>query len=140
MGFLSKTQIWKDSSNRLDDVDSCLDALIYKGSRALEVQPSVLQYSWFRHSSFIYGNCVHQINRLDDSFYGPNAPSLDMEIACSNSATVLALGQHRPNVALFREEFLRDLESQSHSYPSGRLMSTVRTSPRYFKSNAHLNL
>jgi hypothetical protein len=46
----------------------------------------------------------------------------------------------RSDAALFRKEFLRNLESRSHSYRSGRLMSTVWTTPRYFKSDAHLNL
>jgi hypothetical protein len=41
MRFLSKTQIWEDSG---------------------KVQPFRRQSSWSRHSSFIYGNCVHQIN------------------------------------------------------------------------------
>jgi hypothetical protein len=39
MGFLSKTQIWEDSCNHPDDVDSCSDALIYKASCAFKVQP-----------------------------------------------------------------------------------------------------
>jgi hypothetical protein len=83
MGFLSETQIWEDSCNRLDDMDSHSDALIYKASQAFKVQPSEQQYSWSRCSSFIYGNCVHQINRPDDSSFGLDVPSLDMEIACS---------------------------------------------------------
>jgi len=39
-GFLSKTQIWEDSCNRPDDVDSCPDALIHKASRAFKIQTS----------------------------------------------------------------------------------------------------
>jgi len=83
MGFLSKTQIWEDSCNRPDDVDSHPDALIHKASRAFKIKTSGLQSSWFGRASYIYGNCVHQINRLDDHSYGPDVQSLDMKIACS---------------------------------------------------------
>jgi hypothetical protein len=75
MGFLSKTQIWKDNCNRPDDVRSRPDALLHKARRAYKVQPSGRHSSWSGCSNFIYGNCVHQFNR-------PDAPSLDMEIAC----------------------------------------------------------
>jgi hypothetical protein len=68
---------------RPDDVYSRPDALIHKSSRAFKVQPTEQQSSWSGCSSFIYGNCVHQINRPDDSCYGPDMPSLDMEISCS---------------------------------------------------------
>jgi hypothetical protein len=40
MGFLSKTQIWEDSCNCLDDVDSRPDALIRKASRVFKNQTS----------------------------------------------------------------------------------------------------
>jgi hypothetical protein len=40
MGCLSKTQIWEDHCNRLDDVDSHLDALIHKASIAFKIQTS----------------------------------------------------------------------------------------------------
>jgi len=83
MVFISKTQIWEDSCNSLDDVDSLPDALIYKASYAFKVQLSGRQYSWSGRSSFIFGNCVHQINNLDNRCYSPDAPSLDMEIVCS---------------------------------------------------------
>jgi hypothetical protein len=81
--FLSKTQIWEDSCNHLDDVCSRPDTLIHKASRAFKVQPFGRQSSWSGRSSFIYGNCVHQINRPDDICYGSDAPSLDMETACN---------------------------------------------------------
>jgi hypothetical protein len=45
MGFLSKTQIWEDSCNRPDDVDSRLDALIHKVSRTFKIQMSKRQSS-----------------------------------------------------------------------------------------------
>jgi hypothetical protein len=73
MGFLSKTQIWKDSFNRLDDVDSRSDALIHKASSAFKIKTSGRQSSWSERACYTYGNCVHQINRPDDMFYGPNA-------------------------------------------------------------------
>lgn len=88
MGFLSKTQIWEDSCNRLEYMDSRPDALIHKACRAFKIQTSGRQSSWSRCSCFIYENCVHQINRPDDRCYGPNAPSLVMEIVCNESATV----------------------------------------------------
>jgi hypothetical protein len=61
--------------------------------RAYQVQP-------FGRSSFLYGNYVHQFNRLDVSLQGPDAPSLIMVISCSRSETVWTLGQHRPDPAL----------------------------------------
>jgi hypothetical protein len=39
-GLCSKTQIWEDSCNRLDDVCSRLNAILDKASRAYKVQPS----------------------------------------------------------------------------------------------------
>jgi hypothetical protein len=83
MGFLSKTQIWEDSCNCPNDVDSRPDALIHKASRAFKIRTSERRSSWSERPSFIYGNCVHQINRSDNISYDPDAPSLDMEIPCS---------------------------------------------------------
>jgi hypothetical protein len=40
MGFLSKTQIWEDSCNHPDDVDSRSDTLIHKASHAFKIQTS----------------------------------------------------------------------------------------------------
>jgi len=40
MGFLSKSQIWKDRCNRSDDVDSRPDALIRKANWAFKIQMS----------------------------------------------------------------------------------------------------
>jgi hypothetical protein len=73
MGFLSKTQIWEDRFNRPEDVDSCPDALIHKASCAFKIQMSGRQLSWFECASYIYGNCVHQINRSDDHSLDPDA-------------------------------------------------------------------
>jgi hypothetical protein len=60
IGFLSQTQIWEDSCNRLDDVcshpddvRSSPDAILDKASRAEEVQPSERQTPWPRHSDLI---------------------------------------------------------------------------------------
>jgi len=72
--FFPKTHLWEDSWNRLDNVFSCSDALLHKASRVFKVQPSGHQSSCFGCSSFIYENCVHQFNRLDDSLHGPDAP------------------------------------------------------------------
>jgi hypothetical protein len=48
---------------------------------------------------------MHQINRPDDHSYGPDARSLNMEIACSESVTVRTIGQHRPDAAQIKKEF-----------------------------------
>jgi hypothetical protein len=105
MGFPSKTQIWEDRCNRPDDVDSCPVALIHKASLVFKIQTSRRQSSWSGHVSYLYGNCMHLINRLDDHSLGPDARSLDMEIVCSLSATVRTIQQHRPDEAQIRKEF-----------------------------------
>jgi hypothetical protein len=76
MGFLSKTQIWEDRCNHLDNVDFCLGVLIHKASRAFKIQTSGF-------ASSLYGNCVHLINLPEDYSLGPDVQSLDMKIACS---------------------------------------------------------
>jgi hypothetical protein len=43
-----------------------------------------------------------------------------MVIACSRGATFQTLGQHRPEVTLFRKDLQGFMESQLHSSPSGR--------------------
>jgi hypothetical protein len=83
MRFLSKTQIWEDGCNRPDDVDSHPNAFIHKASRSFKIKTSRRQSSWSERASYIYGNYMHQINRSNDMFYGPDARSLDMEIAYS---------------------------------------------------------
>jgi len=88
MRFLSKTQIWEDRCNRPDDVDSCPDAIIHMASIAFKIHMSGRQSSWSGRASYLYGNCVHMINRPDDHSLGPNARSLDMGIASSWSTTV----------------------------------------------------
>jgi hypothetical protein len=79
--FFSKTQIWEDSCNRPDDVDSQPDALIHKASRAFKIHTFERRSSWSRPASFIYENCVHQIHRPDDRCHVLDMPNLDMEIA-----------------------------------------------------------
>jgi hypothetical protein len=110
MGFLFKTQIWEDRCNCLDDVDSRPDTLIHKASCAFKIQTSGRKHSWSGRSSYIYGNCMHLINRLDDHSFGPDARSLNMEIAYSQSATVRMIRQYRSNVAQIRKEFHRNFE------------------------------
>jgi hypothetical protein len=83
MRFLSKTQIWEERYNRPNNVDSRPDALIHKASRAFKIQTSGRQSSWSGRASYLDGKCVHLINRLDDHSFGPDALSLNMEIACS---------------------------------------------------------
>jgi len=127
MRFLSKTQIWEDSCNRQDDVSSHPNAILDKASGAYKVQPSECQSSLSGRSSFIYGNCVHQFNRLDVSLHGPDTPRLDMEIECRHCADVRGTPSGRGS---FRERISANLESRSHSCPSGHLMSTIRKGPR----------
>jgi len=72
------------------------------------------------------------LHGLVDHSLGLDVRSLDMEIACSWSATVrtrLKLGKN----------FNEILESRSHSCPFGRLMSTVQTTPRFIKPDDYLN-
>jgi hypothetical protein len=79
MGFLSKTEIWEDSCNCPEDVDSRPDEIIHKVSRAFKIQTSERRSSWSGHGSFIYGNCMQQIHRPDDSLHGPDVPSLERQ-------------------------------------------------------------
>jgi hypothetical protein len=104
-GFPSKTQICKDRCNRLDDVDSRLDALIHKASIAIQIQTSGRQSSWSERPSIRYGNCVHQISRPDDHPLGPEARNLYIKIICSGRATVRTTRHHHPDAAHFRKEF-----------------------------------
>jgi hypothetical protein len=106
--FLSKTQIWEDLCKRSDDVDSRSDALIQKASRAFKIQTSGRQPRWSGRVSYLYGNCVHLINRSDDYSLGPDAWGLDMEIVCDWSATVWMTRQYRPDTAQIRKEFQRN--------------------------------
>jgi hypothetical protein len=139
-GFLSKTQIWKDCYNRPDDVDSRPDALIHKASIAIQIQTSGRQSTWSGRASNRYGNCVHQISRLDDHPSGQDPRSFYMEINCSERETVRTIGQHRPDTALKQERFsAKFLEFRSHNCPSGRPMTTVRTAPSFIKPDAQLN-
>jgi hypothetical protein len=80
-----------------------------------------------------------RFRRPDDGIHGSDARASYMEIAFI-WFTVWTIGKHRSDAAQFRKEFLRNLESRLHSGPSGRLMPTVWTAPRYFKPDAHLNL
>lgn len=105
MGFLSKTQIWEDLCNCPDNVDSRSDALIYMASCAFKIQTSGLQHSWSRCASYIYGNCMHLINRPDDYSLSPDLRSLNMEIAYNWSVTVQTTWQHRLDQAQIRKEF-----------------------------------
>jgi len=97
--FLSKTQIWEDCCNRPNDVDSSPDALIHKACIVIQIQTSRRQSAWSEHLCIRYGNCVLQINRLDDRSPSLDVRSLYMQITCSGSATVQTTGHHRPDAA-----------------------------------------
>jgi len=95
--------------------------------------------------------------RLDASLHGPDARATYMEIASIRSTIQTTIPMVRTCEALIwklrvakvppsgrqgnivqtwlksGKNFSKILESRSHSCPSGRLMSTVRTAPRYFK-------
>jgi hypothetical protein len=85
-------------------------------------------------------NCVHQISCPNDHPPGPDPRSLYMEITYSERATVWTTGHHRPDAALKPERSsVKFLEFRSHSCPSGRPMTTVRTTPSFIKPDAYLN-
>jgi len=115
MDFLSKTQIWEDICNRPGDVDSRPDMLIHKASSAFKIKTSRLQSSWSGHACYTYGNCLHQINRLDDHSLGPDERTLDMKL---RAAEVRPSRRHG-NIVKTRlksgKNFSEILESQSHS-------------------------
>jgi hypothetical protein len=50
--FFPKTQIWEDSCNRPDDVDSRPDTPIHKVSIVFKIQTSGCQSSWSRRASY----------------------------------------------------------------------------------------
>jgi len=105
-----------------------------------------------------------KFRRPDDSLYGPDAWATYMKIACiwSTVRTTIPLVRTREaliwklrtakvrpsgrqgNTIRLRlkigKNFSEILGSWSHSCLSGRLMSTVRTAPRFIKPDAHLNL
>jgi hypothetical protein len=125
-GFLSKAQLWEDSCNRPDDVDSRPDALIHKASIAIQIQTSGWRSSWSRHACIRYENCVHQINRSYDHPPSPDTRSLYMEITCSGSATVRTTGHHRLDAVEKQER----ISATAH----GRPMTTVRTAPSFYQA------
>jgi hypothetical protein len=63
--FSFHVQIREDWCNRLDDMDSLLDALIHKARITIQIQPSGRQSAWSGRAFNIYGNCVFNFNRLD---------------------------------------------------------------------------
>jgi hypothetical protein len=133
-GFLSKTQIWEVRCNRPDDVESRPDALIHKASIAFKSK------------------------RPDVNPLGPDASASDMEIACIRSTVRTTIPLVRtckafiwkllewkcdrqddrapPSECGSNQERIsaKFLESRSHSCPSGRPMTTVRTGPRFYQA------
>jgi hypothetical protein len=139
-GFLSKTQIWEDCCNRPNDVDFRPGALIHKASIAIQIQTSGGQSSWSGQACIKYENCVHHINLPDDHPPDPDAQSLCMEITCSERATVRTTGRHHLDAVLKQERYSAKFsEFRSHSCPSERPMTTVRTAPSFIKPDAYLN-
>jgi hypothetical protein len=140
LGFLSKTQIWEDCCNHLNDVDSRPNALIHKASIVIQIQMFERQSSWSGRASIRYGNCMHQISRPDDHPPGPNARSLYMKITCSGRATVRTTGHHHPDAAHFRKEFQRTPRRIDRTIvrPDGPWLPSGLC-PVFIKPDAHLN-
>jgi hypothetical protein len=70
---------------------------------------------------------------------GPDVRKPDMEITCSGRASVQTIEPSRPDDVLIQERFLRGNSGNilSHSCPSGRPWSSVRTAPRQILPDAH---
>jgi hypothetical protein len=67
--------------------------------------------------------------------HGPDVRSLSKEITCSRRAIVRTTVPHHPDPALKHERFsVKISEFWSHSCPSGRPMSTIRTAPVFIVS------
>jgi hypothetical protein len=145
-------------------VDSRPEALIHKARIAIQIQPSGHRSAWSRRAFNRYGNCVFNFNRPDVCLswseralirYGNcvlkiNRPDVHpprsgrakpyIKITCSGLATVRTTMPHRPNAALKQERFSAKIsEILSHSCPSGRPMTTVRTASVLITAVAHLN-
>jgi hypothetical protein len=139
IGFLSKTQIWEDRYNHPNNVDSRPEELIHKASRAFKIKTSGRRPSWSGHASYIY-----------------------MEIACIKKIVQTLAFMVRTREALIwklRAAGVRSSGRQGNTFRMrlisgknfckfwkadctivGRLISTVRTTPRFIKPDAHLNL
>jgi hypothetical protein len=98
-----------------------------------------------------------KFRRPDDSLHGPDAQTTYMEIACIRSTVwtrkallwKLRAAKVRPSRRQGNtvrtwlksgQNLNKIFESRSHSCTSRCLMSTVRTAPKFFKLDAHLNL
>jgi len=117
MGFLSKTRIWEDRCNHPNNVDSHPDVLIHKASYAFKIQTSGWQPSWSGRSSYLIWKV--RAAKVRSSGWQGNTVRTPLKTG-KNSCKILG--------------------SPSHSCPSKRLMSTVWTTLRFIKPNAHLNL
>jgi hypothetical protein len=72
--------------------------------------------------------------------HGPDVRSLSKETSCNGRATVRTTVPHRPDAALKQDRFSAKISKfWSHSCPSRRPMSTVRTGPNFIKPDAHLS-
>jgi hypothetical protein len=85
-----------------------------------QYRPDAIQCSTSKMISFVDTNMGRQLQPSGRQGNTVRTPVLIIEIACSRSATVRTLGQHRSDAALFRKEFQRFMESQLHSSPFGR--------------------
>jgi hypothetical protein len=121
-------------------VDSRPDALTHKARIVIQIQPSGRQSAWSRRAFNRYGNCVLKINRPDGHPPWSGRAKPYMEITCSGRATVQTTMSHRLDAAIKQERFSAKIsEILSHSCPSGRFRSTVRTVSVLITAVAHLN-
>jgi hypothetical protein len=131
--FSFQNQIWEDCCNRPG-------ALLLKASSQLKINRSDASLPWFGRAYDRYGNCVQQITSPDGHPPGLDARSLYKEITCSERATVRTTVPYSLDVALKQERSsVKLFEFRSHSCPSGRPMTTIRTAPSFIKANAHLS-
>jgi hypothetical protein len=132
--FHPKTQIWKDLYNRPDDVDSRPDALIHKASIVFKIQTSGRQSSWSGRASYLYGNYVHLINRPNNHFLGPDTEALIWKLRAAEVRPSERQGNTVRTRLKSRKNFSESLESRSHSCPSERPITIVRSAPRFYQA------
>jgi hypothetical protein len=130
MGFLSKTQIWEDRCRTMwipVQTRSSIRQVVHSKFR----RPDVCHHVLDAQATYMEIACIRSTVWMTIPLV--RTRSLNMEITCSWSSTV------RTRLKL-RKNFSKILESRLHSCLLGRLMSTVRTTPRFIKPEANLNL
>jgi hypothetical protein len=127
MGSLSKTQIWEDRCNRLDDVHSRPDALIHKASIAFKIQTSERKSSWSRRASIrsTFRTTIPLVWTGEALIWKLRATKVRSSGRQGTTVqTRLKLGKN----------FSEILESRSYSCPSGSPMTIIRTALRFYQA------